>query len=63
MSTKKFTNVQVAEIHARLMLALDLSSKTELAKRLAISIQTLKNRESRGVNSMADVELCVTRRD
>ena len=57
MSTKKFTNVQVCVIHARIMQALVLSFKNDLAKLLDISIQTLKNRESRGVNNLDDIEL------
>lgn len=61
MSTKKFTNVQVREIHLRLMEVLRLSRKTELAQRLKITIQTMNNRESRGVNSLDDIELLCNR--
>ena len=57
MSIKKFTNVHVCAIHARLMQALVLSFKIDLAKLLDISIQTLKNRENRGVNNLDDIEL------
>lgn len=56
-STKKYTNVKVCEIHARLMDALGLTQKSALAKLLGISIQNLNNRESRGVNNLDDVEL------
>lgn len=61
MSIKKYTNVNVCDIHARAMVLLGLKSKTALAERLGISIQNLKNREDRGVNKMDDVELLCSR--
>jgi hypothetical protein len=57
MSTKKYTNVEVCEIHARLMEALGLVKKNELAEQLNISPQNLKNREDRGVKNLDDVKL------
>jgi SOS-response transcriptional repressor LexA len=57
MSTKKYTNVEVCEIHSRLKTALGFKSSTELASRLGTSLQNLKNREERGVNKLDDVQL------
>lgn len=57
MSNKKYTNVEVCEIHSRIMSALGLSKKIGLSKLLNISTQTLKNREDRGVNNLDDIEL------
>jgi phage repressor protein C with HTH and peptisase S24 domain len=57
MSTKKYTNVEIVEIHARLMDALGLVKKKDLAERLNISAQTLQNREDRGVKNLDDIKL------
>lgn len=62
MSTKKYTNVHVLEIHARLMSLLGLGSKTALAKELGVSLQNLRNREERGVNKLDDIELLCNRK-
>lgn len=62
MSTKKYTNVEVGQIHRRLMDSLGLDNKTALAAELGTSLQNLKNREDRGVNKLDDVELLCSRK-
>lgn len=57
MSTRKFTNVELMNIHARLMDILRLENKSALAKRLGTTLQNLKNREERGVNKVDDIQL------